>query len=480
LTRPRSIDTGSRSLATAISSREPPQVIAGTGTPTLQGRRLRFALTPWTAVCVIFGLFAVLLFAYHGLRYADETQSELRLIPWLRYDVREDFNYFYAGADMVWHGDAADLYPEPGARIYYPREPIFAEPRPEYENARLLARGGYYYPPALAFLQAPLTALSFRDAYWILTSISLTCLLVYVAIAWRQGRQIGETPFLILGVLAFRPVHEVLILGHITCILLVALLAGFLLLRADKPLLAGLAFSLLAFKPQWAILPAIFLVIRGEWRALGSMTAAGAAIFFVPFFFTSWHTFNNYYEFVRYLADVNLKDAPHMFSWNGLLTKLDDSEVQPDGSILFYADAPSRTLVYALIALSVLPLLVVWWSRDFLMGVAATVLAMLLVSTHSVWYDWSMLAVAALFLVLAFENRSRGRRVEMWVVLLALYLAAGHSIGEVLVPDRHEVDWHRSAFYWITPVALVSLFWMASIVLRDRFLTPGQSAPAGA
>jgi hypothetical protein len=169
-----------------------------------------------------------------------------------------------------------------------------------------------------------------------------------------------------------------------------------------------------------------------------------------------------------------------MFSWNGLLTKLNDSEVQPDGSILFYADAPSRTLVYGLIALSVLPLLVVWWSRDFLMSVAATVLAMLLVSTHSVWYDWSMLAVAALFLVLAFANRSRGRRVEMWVVLLALYLAAGHSIGEVLVPDRHDVDWHRSAFYWITPVALVSLFWMASIALRDRFITREQVAPASA
>jgi hypothetical protein len=368
---PRSIDPGGRSPAIAISSRDPPQIIAGTGAPTLRGRRLPFALTPWTAVCVIFGLVAVLLFAYHGLHYADETQSELRLIPWLRYDIREDFNYFYAGADMVWHGDAADLYPDPGERIFYPRDPIFSEPRPEYENARLLARGGYYYPPALAYLQSPLTTLSFRNAYWILTAVSLTCLLGYVAVAWRQGRQNRRDTVLDSWCPRLPPCARGPDPGP---------------LYPNTPGCTARGFSTAARRQAAAGGPG--LLVACIQTPVGNLTRhfpcnswrmARARLYDCCWDRNLLHTLpvyrlaSNYYEFVRYLADVNLKDAPHMFSWNGLLTKLNDSEVQPDGSILFYADAPSRTLVYGLLALSVLPLLVVWWSRDFLMGVAATV-----------------------------------------------------------------------------------------------------------
>jgi hypothetical protein len=92
---------------------------------------------------------------------------------------------------------------------------------------------------------------------------------------------------------------------------------------------------------------------------------------------------------------------------------------------------------------------------------------MLLVSTHSVWYDWALLVVAALFLVLRSARMSRGQRIEMWIVLLALYLAASQSISEVLAPDRHFVDWHRAAFLSMTPVAFCSLVWMASLAIRD-------------
>ena len=103
--------------------------------------------------------------------------------------------------------------------------------------------------------------------------------------------------------------------------------------------------------------------------------------------------------------------------------------------------------------------------------------AMLLISTHSVWYDWGILAVAAMFLVLRSARFSRGLRVEMWVVLLAMFLATGQSISEVLAPDRHAVDWHRAAFFAATPVAFAALLWMSSIPLRERgfgaLLRPG-------
>jgi alpha-1,2-mannosyltransferase len=431
----------------------------------------RWTVTPslWLLVCVLFATASTILFVYNGVRYSDETQSTIRTIPYLRYDIREDFNYFYAGAEMTWRGEAADLYPLPGEWTFYPRDPIFFEPRDDYANARLLARGNYYNPPALAYLQAPLTTLGFRDAYFVFTALSIGCLLGFVGVSWYQGRQMSELPWLILGVLAFKPVHEVIILGHTTMFIVLALTAGFLLLRAEKPVLAGLAFAVLALKPQWAVLPGLFLLVRGEWRALGTMAAAATTIFFVPFFVTGFQTLENYYHFLRYSADVDLKDAPHMFSWNGFLSKMDDSEVQ-NGQIVLFADAPSRLLVYSLIALTALPMLVVWWSRDYLLAVAATVVAMLLVSTHSVWYDWALLVVAALFLLLRSQQMGRGMRIETWIVLLALYVASSQSISEVLYPDRHDVDWHRAATYWITPVAFLSLYWMVSVAARERLL----------
>jgi hypothetical protein len=411
------------------------------------------------------------LFIYYGAVYSIETQDELRLIHGLRYDLREDFGYFFAGADMAMHGDADRLYPEKeelGLTIY-PRDPLFEIERPEYENALLLARGNYYNPPALAFIQAPLTLLSFRDAFWIFSGAALAALGGFIAISWFAARGIAELPLLVLGTLAFKPVHEALILGHMTLFFVFILAAGFLLVRAQKPVLAGLTLSLLALKPQWAVLPGLFLFVRGEWRALATMFIAASAIFFSGFAVTGWHTFENYLGFLRFSAKWDINDAPHMFSWNGFLSRLNGSAFV-DG--VYYPAYPDRTLIYGLIALTCVPLLAVWYSRDYLLGAAAMVFAMLLISTHSVWYDWALLAVAALFMVMRAPRMRPGMRAEMWVVFVVLFVTTAQSIAEINGPDRHNIDWHHTAFFTVTPVAFASLLWLASVALREGLLRP--------
>src|SRR5262245_58164321 len=119
----------------------------------------------WTMICGSFAVAAVVLFVYMGATLAYESQKQVRLIPWLTYDNRVDFAYFFAGAQMARHGDAAELYPEPGEWTFYPGDPVFAQTSSEYTDARLLARGNYYNPPALAYLQSPLTLMTFRAAY---------------------------------------------------------------------------------------------------------------------------------------------------------------------------------------------------------------------------------------------------------------------------------------------------------------------------
>ena len=423
----------------------------------------KLADRPWTLSRTLTVLLAVAALGYFGATgysYFNETQREVRNLPWLPYDHRVDFAYFYAGASMAWHGEAWDLYPTPGEPIIYPPHPIFATTTDDYQKALWIARGNYYNPPALAYLQSPLTALGFRTGFFVFTGLAVACLGGYSLLAWRAGRSIPELPILLAGVLAFKPIHEALIMGHLTLFFVLAITAGLLLLRGKHSVLAGLAFSVLALKPQWAILPGLFLLARREYRAFLVMGIASSLIFFVPFLITGFDTFKHYVEFLRAAARVDIKDAPHMFSWNGFLYKLEGYDPADPGG--------DPRLIYGMIGLTAMFMLVVWWSRDFLLGAAATVVAMLLVSTHSVWYDWGLLAVAALMLVL--RPMKRGMRIELWFVLLALTVASSQSIAELLKPDRHFIDWPRAAFYWITPVAFGSLVWMASVAAREGLL----------
>ncbi|MGE0058786.1 MAG: glycosyltransferase family 87 protein [Dehalococcoidia bacterium] len=417
--------------------------------------------SPWTLVSWLFIVVTVGYILIAGVRLTNDTQETMRLLPYLDYDERVDFAYFYAGASLAYHGDAAELYPVPGEITYYPYDPIFDVTQDPYALDRLIARGNYYNPPALAYLHSPLAAMNFKNAFWTFSAFSVAALAGFIGLTWWSGRGIPELPLLILGILTFRPVHEALIMGHSALFFCLALTAGFLLLRARHEVLAGLCFSLLALKPQWAVLPGLFLLVRGEWKTLGTMFVASCVIFFVPFLIVGLETFKNYVTFLRWQNGLDLKDAPHMFSWNGFLFKL-------RGGPLYGHEPPPAVWTYALVAATALPLAIVWWSRNYLLGVAATVLAMLLISTHSVWYDWALLVIAALFIVLYSRGRSRLIRVEMWVVLLALHISAAQSIHVLLRPDRFAIDWHSSGFFSVTPVAFAALVWLALLALYDN------------
>jgi hypothetical protein len=411
-------------------------------------------------VRIIAALAGVALLAY-GIAVSYQTQQDLRLIPYLAYDARVDFAYFYGGARMVLDGRAADLYPKKGELTFYPGDPVFPQVTDDSELARLIARGNYYNPPALAFLQSPLALLEFREAFWAFTVLAAGALALLVGLAWREGRWSPLMGLVVLGIAAFRPVHEALIMGHISLFLALALGAGFLALRARQPLLAGVILGTLALKPQWGVLPGVFLLTQREWRAAVAMLLTGALIFWVPFFVTGLHTFENYVEFLRLSTDLDLRDAPHMFSLNGFLFKLRDSE-------------PSRPLLYALMALAGGLLLAVWWRRDLYLGVAATVVGMLLVSTRSVWYDWSLLAVPVLFLAL--RPASPLLRWQTMGLFLILLVTANQSVAALLYPDRYFIEWHREAVFAITPAAFLVLAWLAAVAFLER-PAQGPTAP---
>lgn len=411
-----------------------------------------------TALLGLFVAGALLVFLYNGVRFFNETQQQLRLIPWLEYSERVDFNYFYGAATMVWRGEAHDVYPNPGELTFYQGDPAFRVVQDEYTLARMITRGNYYNPPALAFMLSPLASLDFREAFWVFSAVSVSALLLFLGLAWNAGRHVVEMPLVVLGVLAFKPVHEAVIMGHMSLFFVLALGAGFLALRSGRPVLAGMVLALLFIKPQWAILPAGLLFFRGEWRALAAMAGLGAVYVFVPFLITGWSTLTDYIHFLRFAQSVDVQDAPHMFSWNGFFYK-------------YTTSPPDPLLLYGFSVATAIAVLVVWRGGDLYLGVAAAVVGMLLISTRSVWYDWAFLVVAAMFLVL--RPAGMAYRAQAWIVLVALSIAASQSTAALLAPDRHMIDWHGQAFYSLTWVAFGALLWMAFTTLMEgRFSWP--------
>src|SRR5215212_8626770 len=97
----------------------------------------------WQHVCALFVVGATLLFAISLVQRVDETQHEQRLIPYLPYDQRTDYNYFYASATMALNGEASDLFPSSGEGTVQPGDPAFAAAPDDEARARLLTKGSY-------------------------------------------------------------------------------------------------------------------------------------------------------------------------------------------------------------------------------------------------------------------------------------------------------------------------------------------------
>jgi hypothetical protein len=137
----------------------------------------------------------------------------------------------------------------------------------------------YMYSPLTACLFVPFALMTPQAALicWQVASIAgvAACAFLFARIVNRPIGSLLWIPFL------FLPVFHTLLIGHIGILLgMLPLALGFFLLMKERPVPAGLAWSLLLLKPQF--LPGAFLVagalaLTGKWRcAIG--LAAGMAV----------------------------------------------------------------------------------------------------------------------------------------------------------------------------------------------------------
>lgn len=213
--------------------------------------------------------FAVLAASAIGFLYLVVTSDGLN--DYQDRPLGTDFSNVYAAGSYVLEGRAAAPFDWP---MQYTREQaIFGASTQFY---------GWHYPPFFLFIAGALALLPYALALLVWQGATL---LLYLGAIWLILRSVSTSegvaqnlltrdPLWLLAALAFPAVF--VNIGHGNNGLLTAALLGAALLALDRrPVLAGILFGLIAYKPQFGVLIPLVLIATGRWRAF---TAAAVTV----------------------------------------------------------------------------------------------------------------------------------------------------------------------------------------------------------
>jgi Glycosyltransferase family 87 len=314
-----------------------------------------------------------------------------------------DFVQFYtlghlAGAHRIapmydpalYHRAQVDLIPESRREIYPP-----------------------VYPPQTAVMFAPVSGLSYQRALliWCLLTIGGYALIVWSA--WKPVADLlPDRTFVIAAAAAFPPFWSLILHGQVTLIVLAAFWAGWLALERQRPWLAGLAFGLLAIKPQLGIPLAVVVLVCGEWAmlagAVSSVMAQAAAVWLMlgPDAFSA---FADVIPTMMTYADL-LEAKPFLSHSLRAVTRLAPNWI----GVPIWAIVSAIVLWYTVRA---------WKSRAPLrVRLGVVVLASALVNPHMIVYDLTVLALPLVWFGAYMQEPARRNAGPYWMLVYWLFV----------------------------------------------------------
>lgn len=322
-----------------------------------------------------------------------------------------DFSNVYAAGAYVRDGDPAA--PFDPVRQYEREKAIFGPDTPYY---------GWHYPPFFLGLAALLAAMP----YWLALLVWQGVTLGFYLWAMRGVAGRGDRLWLLLA-LAYPAVFINLGHGH-NGFLTAALMAGALLQLDRRPLVAGLLFGLLAYKPQFGLLVPLALAAGGYWRAFAAAAATVTLMIVaatLAFGVEAWSAFFASGTFTR---AVVLEQGGT--GWHKIQSAFSWVRMWGGGVALAYA-------VQVIVAAVVAVMLIWLWRAPaaFALKAAALMIGTLLATPYSLDYDLMLLAPAIAFL--AADAMQRGFAPWQKTLLAALWVMPliARSLAETtLVP----------------------------------------------
>jgi len=274
----------------------------------------------------------------------------------------------------------------------------------------------FYYPPVFLLMCALLGRLPYLVAFF---AFEVATLALYLLVARSILNEAGWRA--LLPVVAFPIVFWNFGIGQNA--FLTAALFGVGTLSIDRrPLLAGMLFGALGYKPQFGLLIPVALAAGGHWRAFAGAFASAIALCLLSLVMFGWETWR---DFIIAAAGSSAVYASGRITFDGFINLFGAVRHLGGAQNLAYA-------VQAAASLSAAALVALVWQRNLPLPVRAATLASaaLVAAPLALFYDLMLGAVAALWLL-----RGDGRHLlSDWekIALTGLFVLSlsPRSLGE--------------------------------------------------
>jgi hypothetical protein len=320
--------------------------------------------------------------------------------------IGTDFSNVYAAGTYVLEDDP--VAPFDSAQQYAREQAIFSAQTPFY---------GWHYPPYFLFVAAALAWMPYGLALFVWQAVTLGVYLLAIrailnAFAPEREATASADPLWLVLALAFPAVLINVGHGH-NGFLTAALLGGGLVILDRRPLLAGILFGLMAYKPQFGLMIPIALAAGGYWRTFAAAAVTAVLLTLVTtlaFGVQVWHAFFVGAEFTRTVVleqgDTGWHKIQSIFSW----ARMWGAPVP-----LAYAIQGTATLVLAMASAWL------WHGKaPYPLKASGLCLAAILATPYTLDYDMMVLAPAIAFL--AADGMARGFGPWEKTALAALWL----------------------------------------------------------
>jgi alpha-1,2-mannosyltransferase len=248
-----------------------------------------------------------------------------------------------------------------------------------------------------------------------------------VGLPLSGGDKESIDPLWLLLALAFPAVLINVGHGH-NGFLTAALLGGGLVILDRRPLVAGILFGLMAYKPQFGLMIPIALAAGGYWRTFAAAAATAVLLTLLTtlvFGVQVWHAFFVGAEFTRTVVleqgDTGWHKIQSIFSW----ARMWGAPVP-----LAYAIQGTATLVLAMASAWL------WHGKaPYPLKTAGLCLAAILATPYTLDYDMMLLAPAIAFLAADGMTRGFGRWEKTALAALWLVPLVARTVPQVtLIP----------------------------------------------
>ncbi len=310
-----------------------------------------------------------------------------------------DFSSFHAAGAAVLAGEPDAPYDPP--RHHARQQAAFGAETPFY---------AFQYPPFFLLIAAPLALLPYMPA---LLAWQATTLLLYLLVIRATIREHARDKAWLVLALGFPAVF--ITLGHgQNAFLSAALLGGGLVLLDRRPIIAGVLFGLLAYKPQLGVMLPVVLMATGRWQTFAAAAATVGALMLAVVSLLGVAPLRAFSASLDFTREMLLEGGDP--GWEKIQTAFAWARLWGAPINLAYA-------VQAFITVAATVALVWLWRNpvDYSLKAAGLAIASVLATPFSVDYDMTLLAIAIAFL--AMDGMTRGFGPWQKTVMAALWLA---------------------------------------------------------